>query len=121
MFVFGRKITGLFISAENPLLAAEAKHIAYTFLCIMATFLPVLYLLYVYLSALQGMGYSFHAVLSGVAELFGRWLCGALAVGGLGFFGICIANPAAWLMATIYCSVLVMYYLRKRLRGEYEA
>jgi len=71
-------------------------------------------------NTLQGMGYSFHAVLSGVAELFGRWLCGALAVKSLGFFGICIANPMAWLMATLYCSALVFYYLRKRLRGEIE-
>lgn len=69
-------------------------------------------------NTLQGMGYSFHAVLSGVAELFGRWLCGALAVRSLGFFGICIANPAAWLLATLYCSALVMYYLRKRMQGK---
>lgn len=67
---------------------------------------------------LQGMGYSLHAVLSGVAELFGRWLGGWLAVAHLGYFGICIANPMAWCMATIYCSILVTYYLRKRLRGE---
>ena len=72
-------------------------------------------------NALQGMGYSFHAVLSGVAELAGRWLCGVLAVKGLGFFGICIANPAAWLLATLYCTVLVVYYLRKRLNGDYAA
>lgn len=38
----------------------------------------------------------------------------ALAVKCLGFFGICIANPAAWLLATLYCSGMVMYYLRKR-------
>ena len=64
-------------------------------------------------NTLQGMGYSFHAVLSGVGELAGRALGGWLAVNVLGYFGVCISNPPAWFMATAYCSVLVWYYLRK--------
>lgn len=67
-------------------------------------------------NTLQGMGYSFHAVLSGVGELAGRALGGWLAVNVLGYFGICISNPLAWLLATAYCSVLVWYYLRKLMR-----
>jgi Na+-driven multidrug efflux pump len=64
-------------------------------------------------NTLQGMGYSFHAVLSGVGELVGRALGGWLAVNVLGYFGVCISNPLAWLLATAYCSVLVWYYLKK--------
>ena len=67
-------------------------------------------------NTLQGMGYSFHAVLSGVGELAGRALGGWLAMNLLGYFGICISNPLAWLLATAYCSVLVWYYLRKLMR-----
>lgn len=67
-------------------------------------------------NTLQGMGYSFHAVLSGVGELAGRALGGWLAVNVLGYVGVCIANPIAWAMATAYCSVLVTYYLRKIMR-----
>ncbi|MBQ3255998.1 MAG: MATE family efflux transporter [Oscillospiraceae bacterium] len=69
-------------------------------------------------NTLQGMGYSFHAVLSGVGELAGRALGGWLAVNVLGYFGICISNPLAWILATAYCSVLVWYYLRKLMKKE---
>ena len=67
-------------------------------------------------NTLQGMGYSTHAVLSGVGELLGRALGGFLAIKSLGFVGICIANPLAWGFALIYCSVLVFVFLRRRLR-----
>ena len=110
MFVFGRNITGLFISAENPLLAAEAKHIAYTFLCIMATFLPVLYLLYVYLSALQGMGYTGLTLISGILEFLIRTVI-ALIVGWSGFeMGIFATEVVAWMGAFLY---LMVYYHKK--------
>ena len=66
-------------------------------------------------NTLQGMGYSIHAVLSGVGELLGRALGGWLAVAVFGFTGICFANPLAWGFALVYCSVLVFYYLRKRI------
>ena len=110
MFLFGRNITGLFISAENPLLAAEAKHIAYTFLCIMATFLPVLYLLYVYLSALQGMGYTGLTLISGILEFLIRTVI-ALIVGWSGFeMGIFATEVVAWMGAFLY---LMVYYHKK--------
>ena len=112
MFVFGRNITGLFISAENPLLAAEAKHIAYTFLCIMATFLPVLYLLYVYLSALQGMGYTGLTLISGILEFLIRTVI-ALIVGWSGFeMGIFATEVVAWMGAFLY----LMAYYRKKIK-----
>ena len=68
-------------------------------------------------NTLQGMGYSLHAVLSGVGELLGRTLGGWLAVQHLGFVGICLANPLAWGFALIYCTILVTHYLHKRIRG----
>ena len=51
MFMFGRLIVGSFISGD-PADAAATIEIAYHYLCVMATFLPVLYILYVYRSAL---------------------------------------------------------------------
>ena len=68
-------------------------------------------------NTLQGMGYSIHAVLSGVGELVGRAFGGWLAVSHIGFVGICLANPFAWGFAWIYCSILVVHYLRKRIRA----
>lgn len=65
-------------------------------------------------NTLQGMGYSIHAVLSGVGELIGRAFGGWLAVNILGFLGISLANPFAWGFALLYCTVLVVHFLRKQ-------
>lgn len=115
MILFGKQITGLFLSAENPILAAEAAYIAYAFLCVMAAFLPVLYLLYVYLSALQGMGDTVTALLSGIIEFFMRVLV-AVIVAYNGFeTGIFAAETAAWCSAALY---LMFCYYRKINRWE---
>lgn len=110
MFLFGRPITSLFISAEIPALAAEAKYIAYLYLRIMAAFLPILYLLYVYLSALQGMGYTGITLISGIIEFFMRLLI-ACIVGWSGYeMGIFCAEIIAWCGAAIY---LMVHYYKK--------
>ena len=110
MFLFGRQITSLFISSEVPALLAEAKYIAYTFLCVMATFLPVLYLLYVYLSALQGMGYTGITMVSGVIEFLIRLVI-ALIIGRTGYeMGIFSTEVVAWTGAFLF---LLFHYCRK--------
>ncbi len=69
-------------------------------------------------NTLQGMGYSIHAVLSGLGELIGRALGGWLAVAIFGFTGICFANPLAWFFALLYCSALVSHFLRKNTKTQ---
>ena len=69
-------------------------------------------------NTLQGMGYSFHAVLSGVGELAGRGLCSWLAVKSRSFVGICFANPAAWALALAYCACMTLHFLRPRLAAQ---
>lgn len=65
-------------------------------------------------NTLQGMGHSVQAVISGVGELIGRAWGSWLAVGGgLGFTAICYANPLAWAVAILYCTVMVIYHVRK--------
>lgn len=102
MVLFGRSITALFISTEIPTLAAEAKYVAYCFLCVMAAFLPVLYLLYVFLSALQGMGYTGITLISGIIEFLIRLII-ARIVGWSGYeMGIFSAEIIAWMGAAIF-------------------
>lgn len=110
MFLFGRELTALFISSENPALAAEAKAVAYLFLRIMALFLPVLYLLYVYLSALQGMGYTIHTFLSSIIEFLLRISIAALVAQSGYAYGIFGAEVLAWLGAMLY---LMLQYQKK--------
>ena len=54
---------------------------------------------------------------SGVGELAGRSLGGLLAAGSLGFVGICLANPLAWGLALLYCSLMVCRFLGARLQS----
>ncbi|MCI8918968.1 MAG: MATE family efflux transporter [Eubacterium sp.] len=69
--------------------------------------------LMIFRNTLQGMGYSFQAILSGIGELIGRSSGAALAFTSLGFTAICYANPISWLLALCYCVIMVFVYLRK--------
>ena len=96
MIVFGRPITMLFISREDAQLALEAGEAAYRYLCLMSVSLPVLYVLYVYMSALQGMGNTVAPMWSAAFELLIR-LVVAFTVAQLGIrSGIFWAEVGAW-------------------------
>ena len=114
MIVFGRTITMLFISTENLVQATIAGDIAYQYLCIMAFCLPALYILYLLLSALQGLGDTMRPMYSGVVELILR-VSLAVVVAFTGYeSGIFWAETAAWIGAALYLS----YYYTKRMKQE---
>lgn len=99
----------LFISSENPELVTAAGDTAYFYLCVMSVFLPVLYLLYVYRSALQGMGNTMVAMVSGVIEFVLR-VGVAFVIGMTGYeIGILAAEPVAWFGAAVF--LMVEYYI----------
>lgn len=111
MLAFGQEITMLFLSSEDPALAAAAGETAYRYLCVMALWLPVLYLLYAYRSALQGMGDTKTPLLSGVLEFILR-VSAALVIGYTGHqMGIFYAEVLAWTGAAILLAAA--YYRRE--------
>lgn len=119
MILFGRTIVGVFISG-NPADAAAAAKIAYHYLCIMAASLPVLYLLYIYRSSLQGLGDTVMPMVSGVAELVMRTLTILLLPALIGEEGLFWAEVLAWIGADVV--LLTSYYVRmaeigKRMTG----
>ena len=96
MLLFGRPITMLFISREDMALALEAGETAYRYLCLMSISLPILYLLYVFMSALQGMGNTVAPMWSAAFELAVR-LSVAFTVAYIGVrSGIFWAEVGAW-------------------------
>ena len=96
MLLFGRPITMLFISREDMALALEAGETAYRYLSLMSVSLPILYILYVYMSALQGMGNTIAPMWSAAFELVVR-LSVAFAVAQIGIRnGIFWAEVGAW-------------------------
>ena len=106
MLTLGRNILGLFLSGD-PLEVSLAMESGYRYLSIMAFGLPVLYLLHVVRSAVQGMGNTLLPMVSGIAEFIMRTGCVLLLPALLGENGIYIAEIAAWLGADL---VLVPSY-----------
>ena len=113
MLLFGRPITMLFISRENLSLALEAGEAAYQYLRLMSLSLPVLYMLYVYMSALQGMGNTIAPMYSAIFELVIR-LTIAFAVGYIGFRdGIYWAEVGAWYGGAVTQALGYVLQIRK--------
>ncbi len=100
MILFGKLILGCFISG-TPNQVEEAMKIAYIYLVIMSVFLPVLYILHVVRSALQGMGNTFLPMLSGVAEFVMRTGSAILLPMIAGETGIFFAEILAWAGADV--------------------
>lgn len=95
MVFFGQEIIASFISgsAEEVL---QATNVGYTYLLIMSICLPVLYILHVTRSAVQGMGNTVLPMVSGLAEFVMR-TGGVLILPVLiGENGIFIAEVLAW-------------------------
>ncbi len=112
MIVFGRPILSLFISGD-PLETAQVLDIAYDYLKVMASFLWMLYLLYVYRSSLQGLGDTVIPMVSGFVELACRVSLVFILPGIFGITSIYYIEVIAWTGAT----VLLFISCIKRIKG----
>ncbi len=65
-------------------------------------FYLILSLLFVLRNALQGLGYSFTAMLTGMFELVARGIMGFGFVNTIGYAAACVANPIAWIAADLF-------------------
>ena len=93
-------ITSAFISG-TPEVVEQTMRIAYFYLAVMSVCLPILYVLHVTRSSLQGMGNTVLPMLSGVAEFVMRTLSIILLPMLLGEAGIFFAEIAAWIGADV--------------------
>jgi putative MATE family efflux protein len=100
MIVFGRAILSLFISAD-PEMAQQVLQIAYRYLVIMAVCLPLLYLIHVMRSYVQGLGNTVLPMVSGIAEFVVRTGGAFLLPALLGENGILFVEIFAWLGADL--------------------
>ena len=117
MLIFGRPITMLFISREDMALALEAGESAYRYLCCMSLSLPVLYVLYVFMSALQGMGNTVFPMYSAIFELVIR-IAASMLVAYIGFRdGIFLAEVGAWFGGAATQALGYLLQMRKITKG----
>ena len=101
ILLFGRRIIGLFVSG-TPQEVLQTTEIALCNLRIMCVCLPLLYLLFVFRSSVQGLGNTILPMGSGFMEFAARLSAGVtlpLVMGGTGIF---YAEVLAWLGAVLF-------------------
>lgn len=110
MFLFGKTILGCFISVEEAI-GSEALEIAFRYLKIMSIFLPILYVLHIVRSSIQGMGNTVIPMVSGISEFVMRTGASLLLPVLFGESGILFAEVTAWTGADL---ILVPGYFHER-------
>ena len=112
MVAGGRKILSLFVSG-SPEETAQVLDIAYHYLFLMAVFLVVLYMLYVFRSAIQGLGNTVVPMASGIVEFFMRVGAALLLPLFIGQNGIFYAEISAWTGAAVLLAASYFWLIRK--------
>lgn len=116
MILCGKGILSWFISG-TPEQIEQALSIAYEYLVVMSVCLPILYILHVVRSAIQGMGNTLLPMASGIAEFVMRAGAVMLLPGILGETGIYLAEVLAWLGADVIL-VISYFVMMRRLNGK---
>ena len=111
MVCFGRPLLSLFIREEAGV-SDQVMAFGYDFLRIMAAGLPMLYLLFIYRSTLQGLGDTVVPMISGFVELALRVGSALLLPMVIGYWGVYLAEIAAWIGAGIF--LIIKCYRRLR-------
>ena len=109
MLVCRRQVVSLFIDAP----AASVAEYAMGYLAAVAPFYPLLGFLLIYRSAEQSMGDSRSPFMACMIELALRIAATAFLSRLIGYTGICLASPLAWLGAVAL--LIPVYYRRIRL------
>lgn len=112
MITGGRAILSLFVSGD-PWEVEQVLDIAYHYLFLMGAFLIVLYLLYVFRSAIQGLGNTVIPMASGIVEFFMRVGAAMLLPLLIGQTGIFYAEISAWSGAALLLAVSYFCLMRK--------
>ena len=111
VILWGKPLLRLFIQ-DDPSVVEQVLVYGYRYLCFMGASLFALYLLFVFRSALQGLGDTVTSMFSGVLELFMRSGSALLLPVLMGEWGIYTAGVISWYGA----AALLIFSCRKRLR-----
>lgn len=91
----GKYMTYLFVSEDVELIMSSVD---IYLKCIGIFFIP-LAVVNIYRNGIQGLGYGLLPMMAGVAELIGRGVVAVIAAHQKSYTGVCLASPAAWILA----------------------
>ena len=83
--------------------------------CVGLFFIP-LAVVNIYRNGIQGLGYGLLPMMAGVAELVGRGVVAVIAAGQKSYLGVCLASPAAWVLASVLLLGMYSYVVKVDLR-----
>ncbi len=115
--LLGRYALLLFLSAQQTAVIEGARQFLFwnTLVCVSLGFSGL------FRCALQGMGYSAVAMLSGAAEMITRSVMSFTLIPALGAMGAYLANPVAWSVSAAFLAILyalVLPHVCKRMRSS---
>lgn len=97
LIILGENFVKLFVSNSDPNIISYATK----YLTTVSFFFIPLSLIFIYRNALQGMGYTFVPMMAGVYELVARTIVAFTLPLIIGYTGICLAGPMAWIAASV--------------------
>ncbi len=92
----------------------EVVNLAQQYLYIIMFFYIFFGFLMIFRNVMQGMGQVMAPLFSGFCELFARIFCAIVLAKYLGYIGVCVATPAAWVLGTIILFILFKINLKKQ-------
>jgi putative MATE family efflux protein len=105
----GSVIAWMFVDkSETAVLAAVQSYLVWQ-----GIFFWLLAILNCTRMTIQGLGYSGIAILAGVSELVARGVVSMVLVPRLGYRGVCMADPSAWLAAVLIVVPVFAVIIRK--------
>ena len=114
----GKYMTYLFVSED---VGTIMNSVDIYLKCVGIFFIP-LAVVNIYRNGIQGLGYGLLPMTAGIAALIGRGVVAVIAAGQRSYLGVCLASPAAWILAGGL--LIVMYYyimnhdIKKIFRGS---
>jgi len=116
MIFFGKNLLSLFIEG-TPAEIEAALAVAYRYLFIMSSLLPILYSLHIFRSAVMGLGNGFFPLVAGFAELVMRVGASIIIPPIWGEMNLFFAEPLAW-TGNVIISVIGYIYCMRKLKKE---
>lgn len=112
---FGRILATLFLDVSETAIIDNVR-----FYLIMSTaFYFALALVNIIRFLIQGMGFPTFAILAGVLEMLARAIAGFALVPVMGFTGVALGNPIAWIFADAFL-IPAYFHVKKVMREKLE-
>lgn len=108
IFFFSEGIIGIFIDGENEKVVGDALN----YLHHTVPFYFFLSQIFIYRSAVQGMGVGMVPLTAAIIELGMRTGAAEILAVDWGYLGVCYASPIAWVASSVFLFFAFHYFLR---------